>query len=172
MPNPLEQTAAKGKGAFKAAGARLKGLTGVFNTLVEQHGEVSALLQRASKTSDADKQRDLWTKLRRELLSHERAEVSEVFPRLAQHPELQDIMPQHDADAEKLEAAIERVDAATYGTVEWSKRLAQLEDLVTDHVAEEEQAWFPRAADVVDKQVAKELDDRYKAKQEMVKEQL
>ena len=52
MPNPIEKMAAKGAGKVAAIGARAKGLTGVFNTLAEQHHEAAVLLKRAEGVDD------------------------------------------------------------------------------------------------------------------------
>lgn len=77
MPNRMDSMISKGAGMVKAVKARLEGLVGVFKTLAEQHGEVAALLKRLQHSPD--KRSELWPEIRRELLSHERAELREVY---------------------------------------------------------------------------------------------
>src|ERR1043165_6078223 len=83
MPNRMDQMTSKGAGVMKGIKARLDGLTGVFRTLAEQHGEVSTLLKRPQ--DKREKKAELWPEIRRELLSHERGEVRVVYPVLRQY---------------------------------------------------------------------------------------
>lgn len=162
MPNPLERAAAKGAGATKAAAARVKGLYGVFNTLAKEHAEASVLLNRAEGASDAAKQRDLWRKLRAELLSHEQGELKEVYSTLAEHQMMQDVVSRHESQAQQLESAIASVDGAAYGTEAWKGAVKALHELVKAHVDEEETEFFPLATDVMDKKSAEAVDERFK----------
>lgn len=172
MPNPMEKIAAEGAGVAKAAGARIKGLYGVFNTLAKEHGEASALLSRAEKADDAAKQKDLWKKLRPELLSHEEGESSEVYPTLQQYEIMQAAVAEHESEVQQLEEAITKVDAASYGTVEWTRSIEALHLLVKQHAEKEEQEFFPRATEVVDKDMAAAIDRRFKAVKKSVMDKL
>jgi len=163
MPNPIEEAMAKASGAARDVAARIKGLYGVFSTIAAQHGEARALLKRLESEDDADKQSDVWRKLRVELLSHERAELAEVFPELGRFPQLQDLVRRHGADATVLEDAIADVDAAAYGSEQWEAALSSLKDLLEHHIEEEEEEYFPRATDFIDKDAAAELDERFQA---------
>lgn len=104
MPNRMDSMLSHGMGKAKAVKARLTGLVGVFNTLAEQHGEVMALLERA-KTSD-EKFTHLWPTIKRELISHEKAEVREVYPYLRTYPETRALADHHDTEANELESLI------------------------------------------------------------------
>src|SRR5262245_17529982 len=74
MTSKIEEMAAKAVGVAKAAKATLEGFDGVFRHIVQEHGEVSALLMRLKLSSDPDTRRELWSDIRKELLSHEQAE--------------------------------------------------------------------------------------------------
>src|SRR5512138_490848 len=95
--NRMDSMLSRGLGTFKAVKARLSGLVGIFKTLSEQHGEVTALLERA-KLSD-ERFTELWPEIRRELLSHERAEVRELYPVLRLHAQTVALADHHDAEA-------------------------------------------------------------------------
>src|SRR5262245_63544279 len=99
MPNIMEEFAAHTAGKVGAVAARVKGLTGVFNKLAEQHKEVSALLKRVSMSHEPAKRLELWRMIRTNLLSHERAELREVYPAFQSHPELENIAQQHEQQA-------------------------------------------------------------------------
>jgi hemerythrin superfamily protein len=168
MPNPIENLASKAVGIEKGAVATVKGLTGVFKTLCEQHGEASSLLSRAKASTDPEKRVELWTKIRMELLSHEKGELAEVYPELRQHAETRAFAEQHDQEAADLEAAIKAVDKTDASSASWLQKLDTLITLVTNHVAEEEQQIFPVAEKVLGREKTAALDERFLAKKEGV----
>jgi hypothetical protein len=85
---------------------------------------------------------------------------------------LHELVQRHRNEAEQLEAAINDVDAASYGTAEWTTRVRALEALVIAHAKEEEERFFPLAEDVLERETLESLDERYKAVQASMKEEL
>ena len=161
MPSRIDELMSKGMGAVKGVKARVEGLSGVFRTLCEQHGEVSALLRRVQ--GDRAKRAELWPKIRRELLSHERAELAEVFPVLRQYPETAQFAEQHDQEATQLETLIARVQELSVDAPDWSQRFDELVELVVKHVAEEEDTMFPAAQKALGGDRAKEIEPKFLA---------
>ena len=94
-------------GAAKKAKGTLEGLTGVFKTLMEEHGEVSALLLRVKASDDPKTRARLWPTLRRELLAHEKGERSVVYPMYAQYPAIAELALEHNQQANHLSTLIE-----------------------------------------------------------------
>jgi hemerythrin superfamily protein len=170
MPNPLETVAAKTAAKAANVGARAKGLTGVFAKLAEQHQEASVLLKRAAGADDVQKRRDLWATLRRELLSHERAERQVVYPALEDVADMQDIVQRHAEEADTLEAAITEIDIAGCSSPNWPTHMQRLIALVQKHVDEEEDDFFPRAQEALGKQATRDLEDPFMAAKERVME--
>lgn len=166
MPNPFEEIGAKGAGALKQAQGAIKGLHGVFNTLVKQHGEVSMLLERTKLSSDPAKRLDLWSKIRGELLAHEQGELEVVYPAFRQHAELRAYAEEHDQEAGSLEAMISELDGIDTGSEAWMPKFEALVQLVKHHVEEEEGRFFPDAADVFSKEESADLDQRFLANKE------
>jgi hemerythrin superfamily protein len=147
----------KGAGMMKGVKARLDGLVGVFQTLAEQHGEVSAMLKRLQ--SKPEKRIELWSDIRRELLSHERAEMREVYPVLRQRVETRALAEHHDQEAAELERLIERIDTAAGDA--WRTLYDQLVDAVHHHANEEEAEIFPKAQQAIGEQAARDLESRF-----------
>src|SRR5690606_23901841 len=131
-----------------------------------------ALLMRAKSTNDPAKQQDIWQKIRVELLSHERAELAEVYPELEKYADTRDIALRHQAEAEQLETAVQRVEATSFGTDDWHQSLRSLTDLVKHHVDEEEKSFFPRAMGTLDKDIARDLDQRFRLTKDAIKAEL
>ncbi|HEU4726732.1 MAG TPA: hemerythrin domain-containing protein [Kofleriaceae bacterium] len=146
----------RGMGKVKAVKARLSGLVGVFKTLAEQHGEVTALLESA-KASD-EKFTELWPLVRRELLSHEQAEMRELYPLLRASEATRTLAEHHDAEASELEMQIISIDELGIGSPERRELFQRLIDAVTDHAREEETDIFPRAQDAIGKDRAQALE--------------
>jgi hemerythrin-like domain-containing protein len=149
MPNRMDSILSKGAGMMKGVKARLDGLHGVFRTLAEQHGEVSAMLKRLQ--DKPEKRAELWPEIRRELMSHERAEMREIYPVLRQHPQTRALAEHHDQEAAELERLIERIDAQT---VDWRTLYDELVDAVVHHANEDENEIFPKAQEAIGERAA------------------
>jgi hemerythrin superfamily protein len=159
MPNRMDSMMSKGAGVVKGVKARLDGLVGVFKTLAEQHAEVSTLLKRLQ--DKPEKKSELWPEIRRELLSHERGEIREVYPVLRQHTVTRALAEHHDQEAAELERLIQRLDMATAD--DWRMLFNELVDIVIRHASEEEAEIFPKAQAAIGDTAAKELDARFLA---------
>jgi len=160
----MDSFVSKTTGAIKGVKARIDGLSGVFRTLAEQHGEVSALLMRQQGNAD---DRTLWPEIRKQLLSHERAELREVYPVLAEHADLVDFCEQHAREARELEALIDKLDVVT-ADQRWSDLFDELCDRVMSHADEEEKDIFPRAQQIIGSKGAADLDVAFKATQKEI----
>ena len=172
MTNPIDEATTKTAGALRAVKSRFRGLTGVFTTLAKQHGEVKHLLERATRTEDPDKQREIWPKLRVEILSHERAELLEVYSALERYADLAEIVTRHRRDARDLEVSIDVLDTAPYGSAEWATAMRTLHGLVTEHARMEEEEFFPRVVEVLDKSETQALDEPFQQRKATIMAEL
>lgn len=160
MPNRMEQAVSKGMGMAKVAKATVMGLTGVFKTLAEQHGEVTALLMRTAASSDPEKRAELWAKIRTELLSHERSETTVVYAELRRHAETQTLAEHHDEEVAELETLIKQVDSTDIASDTWKKAFLKLADTVRHHAKEEEHDIFPKAQKAIGRDRAHDLEEQ------------
>lgn len=163
MAHTIGNAASKTMGAVKDAKATLKGLSGVFKLLMEEHGKVGALLKRVKSSSSPTVRAELWPTIRTELLTHETGEVNAVYPVLAQYPETASITTTHSREANELQRAIGAVDALPFDDDTWQFTFERLVDLVMKHVDEEEGEFFPMAQKTIGKERAETLVANYKA---------
>lgn len=170
MPH-MEQIAAKVVGKVKAAKGTLGGLHGVFTTLMDEHGQVSTLMMRVKTSDDVSTRRELWPKIRVELLAHERSEIAVLYPAYRAHPELAAMADEHDQDADELEEQIAEVNALDVGDPRWNERFDGLIELVQRHVTDEEHGYFREGNRIFGKQ-AEALDQEYKQHKERLLQQL
>lgn len=166
MANRMDSIISHGMGEVKGLKARLKGLVGVFRTLAEQHGEVTALISRVR--GHADKRAELWPEIRRELLSHERGEVRELYPVLRAHVELRELADHHDEEARELEQQISMLDALEISSDAWRTRFDQLAELVIAHAKEEENEIFPAAQHAIGEDRARALERTFLAAKQQI----
>jgi hypothetical protein len=169
MANTIEQLEAKAVGTAKAMKAGFNGLRGVFLHLAEEHGEVGELMRRASRTTNPEERRTLYPQIRRELLSHERGELAEVYSTLSKLDATRMLAAAHNAEAQQLENAIAAVDASSFSSPEWGPAFERLVNLVQQHVREEENDFFPLAQAALGEAETKALLDRYEAAKKVAK---
>jgi hypothetical protein len=158
-----EKAASTVMGAAKAAKATLENVSGVFKQLMREHGEVTALLLRVKTTSDADVRRELFPKIRQELLSHEKGELAVVYPAFRAHEDLAAYAEMHEREAGALERKIQRLTGIAYDDPAWGPVFTDLVDAVSHHVKEEESEYFPFASRILGKKVTEALTSEYKA---------
>ena len=73
-------------GKAKAMKGALKGLGGVFRTLMEQHGKASGLLHRIKSADDVEKRPTFGRPYVPQLLAHERTEMEVIYRELHYDP--------------------------------------------------------------------------------------
>ncbi|HET9621548.1 MAG TPA: hemerythrin domain-containing protein [Kofleriaceae bacterium] len=161
MSRPTENEKPRTQSRYTAVRAdaprRPDGLVGVFATLAEQHAQVAAMF--AQIQGEPARRAALWPALRRQLVSHEHAEVRELYPQLRQYSQTAAFAEQHDAEARMLDGLIQRLDTTPPASAEWGAVFEQLVTTVLHHAKdEEEQQIFPAAQQVLGEAMAIELD--------------
>ncbi|MET0592523.1 MAG: hemerythrin domain-containing protein [Polyangiaceae bacterium] len=157
MPNRVEVATSAAISAIKDVKATVKGLSGVFKHLMEEHGKVSALIMRVKMSSDVDVRARLYPTIRADLLAHEAAELKVVYPAMAQFPDVSAIAHEHAYDAGEIERQIAEVDSLSFSDTSWGPAFAWLAELVQKHVAKEEGDYFPQAQKAMGENLSKQL---------------
>lgn len=143
MPTHLEKATSKVMGTAKKAKGTVQGLSGVFKTLMKEHGEVSALLLRVKAGADAETRARLWKTIRTELLAHEKGELAVVYPVYEAYPETSQLAVEHNQEAQQLASLIGRIEELEPNDRQWMSLFDELIELVQHHVKEEEGTIFP-----------------------------
>ena len=117
----------------------------VVDILTSDHHEVLDLIQQIKATTDADTRRDLTDTVISELVRHSVAEEMYVYPAMRKHLEDGDEAVEHDvAEHKELETTMKELEGADAGSSQFVGLIAQLEDILRDHVSDEENEQFPR----------------------------
>jgi len=142
-------------------------LVGVFETLVKEHQKAAELMGRLVHQSAASRQQ-AWPIVRRQLLSHDRAEELEIYAALEGYDGARDILEHHKLEAGELEGALNELDAIDYDSDQWLSKLSDIVALFDDHVRDEETEYFPRMQQLLGEDKARELHERFVSAQREV----
>ncbi|MET0286191.1 MAG: hemerythrin domain-containing protein [Polyangiales bacterium] len=167
----IEDVTSKVMGKAKLAKGAIEGLSGIFTTLMEEHGQVGALLSRLKNNADIALRRELWPEIRAELLSHEQGELLVLYPVYRAHPEIAHIAVEHEREANQLAPLIEELHALDVADPRWGERFDLLAQRVHDHVKDEEVDFFREGNRVFGSQ-NKALDEQYKLTKQRVRDEL
>jgi hemerythrin superfamily protein len=168
----MKETMAKAAGKVKKAGAIVAGKRGIFAQLEEEHTEVSMLMKQAQKSDDEKTRRDLFTKIRVELLAHAKAEERVFYPVLQQNAQTRQDAERSLQDHQQIEQIINRLDATPITSQSWKAALDTLIETVKSHVNLEEKTVFPKAQQFIDDDEAEELGQRFEQARTQEQERL
>jgi hemerythrin superfamily protein len=164
------------RGAARKAGAVLLGQTGIFSTLKQEHGEISALLGQLIHARPTDRgleaRRELYAKIRLELLAHSAAEEETFYRHLETDPETRDSAIESRKAHKSIERLISELDVLPVDDPSWRELAEALAEHVEQHVEHEEGALFLMAQDVMSKDEAHAVDEDFRRARAKAKERL
>jgi hemerythrin superfamily protein len=163
MGKPTE-IAGKVAGKMQGIAKRLEGYKGIFRKLAEEHAEVSVLMRRVLSSSEvAEVRRELFPKIRRELLSHARAEEQEFYSVLERYPETRDFVEHSGTDHRRIEILLDQLSVSDPAQPAWTETFRTLVQAVDDHVDDEEKRLFPLAKDLLPEVDVIAMEERFAA---------
>jgi len=116
----------------------------VVDILTTDHHEVLDLLQQIKITTDAEERRDLADTVISELVRHSVAEEMYVYPAMKKYLPDGDEAVNHDVEEHKeLEQTMKKLESVDAQSGEFAQLLGELENILRDHVSDEENVQFP-----------------------------
>jgi hemerythrin superfamily protein len=137
------------------------GAAGVFETLIAQHEQLTALLERVKSARSPEERSETWTEVRRQLLSHERAEELEIYAALEGHAAARDMLDEHSRETRELEFSISELELIDSASDEWMAHVLEVAALFEEHARGEEETFFPAAQQLLGEPAARELEERF-----------
>ena len=117
----------------------------VVEILTTEHHEVLDLLQQIKTTTDPEERRDLADTVISELVRHSVAEEMYVYPAMKKYLPDGDEAVDHDIEEHKeLEQTMKKLESVDTQSSEFLQLLGELEDILRDHVSDEENEQFPQ----------------------------
>ena len=163
----------KAAGMAKSAAKALAGYPGIFHHLAGEHAEVATLMKRvAGSGSDSSAREEVFAEIRKNLLAHAKGEEQEFYPELRKFPEIEPLVTECLREHKRIEEYIDQLHGADKSSDAWMNRFEEMMKAVETHVKREEKELFPKAKDLLDRQVAKDMESRYEKVEEREKSRL
>ncbi len=119
----------------------------VVDVLSTDHREAFELIAEIRATADGEHRRDLTDSLIAELVRHSVAEEMFVYPAMRDSvPDGAEAVDHDTAEHKELEQLMKALEHADTGEPAFLETLARLEEVLRDHVQDEEGEQFPEAA--------------------------
>ena len=117
----------------------------VVDMLTTDHHEVLDLLQQIKITANSEERRDLADTVISELVRHSVAEEMYVYPAMKKYLPYGDEAVDHDVEEHKeLEQTMKKLESVDAQSPAFTQLLGELEDILRDHVSDEENEQFPQ----------------------------
>jgi Hemerythrin HHE cation binding domain len=137
----------------------------VVDILTTDHHEVLDLLQQIKITTDAEERRDLADTVISELVRHSVAEEMYVYPAMQKYLPDGDEAVDHDVEEHKeLEQTMKKLESVDAQSGEFAQLLGELEDILRDHVSDEENEQFPELRVQVPREELIEIGARWRTR--------
>lgn len=156
----MKETRAQMKGVTKKTVTTMKGLTGIYNTLAKEHGMVSSLMNQVLE-GDIETRRELFPRIKAELLSHAHAEEQEFYAVLLQHAETRDKASHAKQEHKDIENMVSQLEGMNIESDAWLDTFETFRNSVEHHAKEEEREMFPLAKKALDKSEASNIEKRF-----------
>lgn len=116
----------------------------IYTVLEGEHNEVSLLFQALEMAPDGleSGRKNLFEKLRKELLSHAKAEERTVYDRVREKTSKDALITEARHEHETMEKTLNEIDALDINSDEWMGKIRELKSQVEHHVEEEEDEFF------------------------------
>jgi hemerythrin-like domain-containing protein len=133
----------------------------VIDILTTDHHEVIDLLQQIKISTDAEERRDLADTVISELVRHSVAEEMYVYPAMKKYLPDGDQAVDHDVEEHKeLEKAMKKLESVDAQSSDFTQLLADLENILRDHVRDEENEQFPQLRALVPQEELIEIGEK------------
>lgn len=139
----------------------------IFEALRNDHETQRTLADQLVKTSgDSDGRRELYERLKRELVAHAAAEERHFYVPLMEHDDTQEKARHSVAEHHELDEFMEQLDEYDMSAPAWLQTARDMAERLTHHLDEEEQEVFQMAGKVLDDGQKDELAREYDAEME------
>lgn len=130
-------------------------------------GELEGTTERGVKTRE-----ELFTRLRRDLHTHEAIEEEILYPALKEHPKAKELVLEAYEEHHVVDLVMEELDGVPYDDETWGAKLTVVKENLEHHIEEEEEEMFGQARQVFDDEELEELGTRMQARKEALLERM
>ena len=120
--------------------------------LKTDHEKMRSLLKDGESTRENDRKarRQVFLRLRDDLLIHERMEEDVLYPALKSHPKARDIVLEGYEEHHVADLIVGELEETDYSDERWPAKWKVLKESLEHHMEEEESDMFPKAKKIFD----------------------
>jgi hemerythrin superfamily protein len=142
-----------GAGLFQSREVTMNAL----DLLTEDHQKVRQLFQQVQQIRDNDEKKELFDQIDTELAVHAEIEETIFYPALEEHDQLKNMVREAREEHEQVEQLLLEIEDLATEDTDFTSQLAELEESVEHHVAEEEEEMFPKVREIFDEAALEQL---------------
>ena len=128
-----------------------------LDLLTDDHQKVKQLFQQAQQIQDNQQKKEMFDKIDMELAIHADIEETIFYPSLEEHESLKEMVREARQEHEDVEQLLLEIEDLATEDTDFSSQLAELEETVEHHVAEEEGEMFPKIREIFDEGTLEQL---------------
>jgi hemerythrin superfamily protein len=121
-----------------------------LDLLTDDHQKVKQLFQQAQQIQDNQQKKEMFDKIDMELAIHADIEETIFYPALEEHDAFKEMVQEARQEHEDVEQLLLEIEDLATEDTDFSSQLAELEETVEHHVAEEEGEMFPKIREIFD----------------------
>jgi hemerythrin superfamily protein len=130
--------------------------------LKADHDKMRSILEDGESTREEDRKqrRQLFMRLRDDLLIHERMEEEVLYPALRNYPKAHDIVLEGYEEHHVADLLVDELEETDLADERWAAKWKVLKESLEHHMEEEESDMFPKAKKIFDREQLEALGAR------------
>ena len=128
-----------------------------LDLLTGDHEKVKQLFQQAQQIQDNQQKKEMFDRIDMELAIHADIEETIFYPALEEHDQFKEMVREARQEHENVEQLLLEIEDLATEDTDFSSQLAELEETVEHHVAEEEGEMFPKIREIFDERTLEGL---------------
>jgi hemerythrin superfamily protein len=128
-----------------------------LDLLTDDHQKVKKLFEQAQQIQDNQQKKEMFDKIDMELAIHADIEETIFYPVLEEHDAFKEMVREARQEHENVEQLLLEIEDLATEDTDFSSQLAELEETVEHHVAEEEGEMFPKIREIFDDETLEAL---------------
>ena len=141
--------------------------------LKDDHDKVKKLLGELESTTErgVKTRKDLFAKVKRELVVHEAIEEEIFYPALKEHPKTKEITLEAYEEHHVVDMVMAEIEGIAFDDEAWGAKFTVMKENLEHHIEEEEGEMFKQARQVFDRDELERLGESMAARKEQLMKQ-
>ena len=135
----------------------------IYSLLKKDHQTVSALFDKLTKSPAQSKKsrEEIFAQIKTELMVHSESEESAFYDPLLKEKEAHELILEANVEHDEMTNLLEEISNMAMIDERWMAKCVELKELVEQHVKQEEGVVFSVAKQILDKNVAEEMGEKF-----------